>query len=45
MLLENHPNAKEYAESVIYDLEDLEIEHLYNEAIDDGTIKDDNPGA
>jgi predicted ribosome quality control (RQC) complex YloA/Tae2 family protein len=44
MLLEQHENATEYAEGVLYDLEDLEIENAYNEARTDLEIKE-NKGA
>lgn len=39
MLLEEHENATEYAESVLYDLENLEIENLYQKAITEGDVK------
>lgn len=39
MLIEQHPNAKEYAEAVLIDLEDLEIETLYKECETEGLIE------
>lgn len=39
MLLEGHENSTEYAEAVLVDLEDLEIENAYQEAILEGDIK------
>lgn len=39
LLLEGHDRAAEYAEAVLIDLEDLEIEHLYEEAYTDGVIE------
>lgn len=38
LLLEKYPKAEEYAEIVLAELEDLEIEQLYKEAIADGDI-------
>lgn len=45
LLLENHPNAKEYAESVLIDLEDLEVENLYKECEIEGTLPEPKSGA
>jgi hypothetical protein len=39
LLLEQHPKGQELAEAVLFDLEDLEIENLYQEAVIDGDIK------
>lgn len=39
LLLEGHPKAQELAEAVLIDLEDLEIENLYQEAIVEGNVK------
>lgn len=39
LLLEDHPKAQEIAEAVLLDLEDLEIEHLYEDVIVDGVVK------
>lgn len=38
MLLSGHPQAKEYAESVLIDLEGLEIEQAYEEARMEGDL-------
>jgi hypothetical protein len=39
LLLSGDPKAKKYAEAVLLDMEDLEIEHLYEEAITEGIIQ------
>jgi hypothetical protein len=39
LLLQGHSKASEYAESVLLDLEDLEIENLYEEAFIEGVIE------
>lgn len=38
LLLSGHPQAQEYAESVLIDLEDLEIEQAYEEAKIEGDL-------
>lgn len=38
LLLSGHPNAKEYAEAILIELEDLEIEALYKECEIEGTL-------
>lgn len=45
MLLEGYPQAKEYAESVLIDLEDLEIEQVYKEARIEGDLPEPKSGA
>lgn len=45
LLLNNHPQAAEYAEGVLIELEDLEIENLYEEAYADGIIEKPKGGA
>ena len=45
LLISDHPNAKEYAEAVLIDLEDLEIEALYKEAELEGTLPEPKSGA
>lgn len=45
MLLENHPQAKEYAESVLIDLEGLGIEQAYEEAKIEGNLPEPKAGA
>lgn len=44
-LIENHPNAREYAEGVLNELEDLEIESLYKECQVEGTLPEPKSGA
>jgi len=39
LLLQGHSKASEYAEAVLLDLEDLEIENLYEEAFIKGVIE------
>lgn len=45
MLIEGHPQAKEYSESVLVELEDLEIEQVYEEAKIEGTLPEPRSGA
>jgi hypothetical protein len=45
LLLDGNPKAVEYAESVLLELEDLEIENLYQEAFDEGIIEKPKGGA
>lgn len=45
MLIYDHPQAKEYAKSVLIDLEDLEIEQAYEEAKIEGDLSEPKPGA
>ncbi|HEY9610535.1 hypothetical protein [Allocoleopsis sp.] len=45
LLISEHPKAKEYAESVLVDLEDLEVENLYKECEIEGTLSESKSGA
>lgn len=45
MLLDGHPQAKEYAEAALIDLEDLEIEQAYEEARIEGALPEPKSGA
>lgn len=45
MLLEGYPQAKEYAEAVLIELEDLEIEQAYEEAKIEGDLPEPKTGA
>lgn len=45
MLLSDHPQAREYAEAVLIDLEDLEIEQAYEEAKIEGDLPEPKSGA
>lgn len=45
MLLSGHPQAKEYAESVLIDLEDLQIEQAYEEARIENVLPEPKSGA
>ncbi|HEY9598192.1 MAG TPA: hypothetical protein V6D33_11035 [Cyanophyceae cyanobacterium] len=45
MLLEGHPQGQEYAESVLIELEELEIEQAYEEARIEGALPEPKSGA
>ena len=45
MLLEGHPQGQEYAEFVLIELEDLEIEQAYEEARIEGALPESKSGA